>query len=187
MVIEPNNEWHWDFSPTRSKLVLNIDSVNSFLTAYGKKEIPNIEQIHHAKINVDDSTLFFVVIRCISDLAFSNPEKVQIALNVMTAVKFIDPDNIPTTKRSRHMLALNREPNVGEVFSIIPANDATIDEVGDVLVLKVGQGKSLCMVLGTGLIDGDDFYSFLDLVTVDHECLMPLYKMNDEILQELQA
>lgn len=186
MVVEPNNEWNWHFYSDRTKLVLNLHSNNCFLTSYGKKEIPNIEQIHHAKINVDDSTLFYVVFRCISDLAYSISERVQIALNAMTAVKFIDLDNIPTPQHARHMLALTREPNQGEVFSVIPTN-ATINEVGDVLVLKVGQGKSLCMVLGTGLIDGDDFYSFLDLVTVDHECLMPLYKMNDEILQELQA
>jgi cell division protein ZapC len=187
MRIEPNNDWYWEYSRQRRKFLLHINGNNMLLTQYGLKDLgldPDSD-IDTVSINVDDSSMFYVFIQCILDLPYTRMEKIQIAINAITVLKFCKAETINYIDNARRFnLLASRTPSQGEVLSVVPS--FSNNDIGDVLVLKVCNGRSICMVLGTGLKDGDKSYNFLDVVTVDNECLYPVYKMNVDLNSELQ-
>ncbi len=88
MRIEPNAEWYWFYEPARRKLLLSINCGNLFLSQYSLKELGCDRDIDTVPVNVDDSSLFYVIIQHIADLPYVGFEKIQIALNSITALKF---------------------------------------------------------------------------------------------------
>lgn len=192
MRIEPNAEWYWFYEPKRRKLLLSINCGNLFLSQYSLKELGCDRDIDTVPVNVDDSSLFYVIIQHIADLPYVGFEKIQIALNSITALKFYGGGCINYVENAKCVDQLkSRGPKFAEVLSVISFKNChegnlQVRMIGDVIALKPGEVQTLCMVLGTGLEDGDKSYNFMDLVTVDNDCLMPFYKMNEEFNTELQ-
>jgi len=90
VIIEPKEWWHWNYCRQANSLVLQLDSDFKFVCAIQNKQLIPSANAKHA-FCLQDSQLYFQVIESLSKYDFSDPQRVQIALNFIANAKFHRP------------------------------------------------------------------------------------------------
>ncbi len=182
MHFEPNPAWCWTYSAKRRRILIRIvDAVHSikpmyFMTAYdlGSLFSSDVADMKDEFFNVDDASFFYYVLQAVHDLPYTSMEKIQLALNAVT-IKHFHHKGLKGLENLKRFQLMSRMPYTAEVFSV---QDELGHVPGDVLTVIPYEKSSVCMVLATGLEVNDSSHKFMDLVVINNDELIPLYKMN---------
>jgi cell division protein ZapC len=84
-------------------------------------------------------------LECLGEFPFTDPERVQIVLNAIAAVKYTRP-LVSQSWYYQDVDMLSDEPELGEIFSVL-----TGSMYGDVMVISPGSTASLCIVISQAI------------------------------------
>ncbi len=140
MILLPDENWCWLYDEQRQTLLLDLTDDMQFAVAIPPKQLAQKTAFTEA-FSLDDSSLYFHFLECLGEFPFTDPEKVQIALNAIAAVKYTKP-LISHSWYYQDVDMVSEEPELGEVFSVV--TDYTY---GDVMVISPGSNASLCIVI----------------------------------------
>lgn len=198
----PNPNWKWVWIEKRKKI--SLDMANGYLIPmnYHWDKLVDANVIDKVQFDVDHSSLFYHFYQCISELTLEGCEKTLASLNAVLANRFYKLDE-PSEDICYPFNVVTKRPKVGEVFTVV--NPTRKNTPFDVMVVKdltdlddkcvlpslsesrdIGT-KSLCMVLGTGLVLGDKEYFLYDLVVFDNSKLIPFYKINSSLIEKISS
>ena len=179
MHFEPNPSWYWTYSAERSRILIRVfdgQQSLSFLCSYDLCDLfsSDVKALEDTPFNVDDASFYYYVLQSIQDLPYAPMERLELALNAVTIRKFYCK-GLKSLGNLKKFSLLRRMPIDCEVFSV---QDMSNSEPGDVLVINSYEKSSVCIVLATGLYASGRCYEFLDIVVINNENFIPLYKMN---------
>jgi cell division protein ZapC len=90
-MLQPTDQWQWQYNQVNNQLLLDIDPSMSFTTAYQQKHLTN-EIFNDTSFSVDDADYYQQVIARLQDLTlWSTAQVVQMALNATAANRFYKP------------------------------------------------------------------------------------------------
>lgn len=149
MVLIPDDNWRWIFDEQRQKLLLDLSDEMQFCTCIPRKQLVCREAFTES-FNLDDYSLYYHFLECLGDFPFSDPERVQLTLNAVAAVKYVKPLMCQSWLYKTADLLRDRT-EIGEVYSIF-----TEFGYADVMVISVGDQASLCILLSPELKTEED-------------------------------
>jgi cell division protein ZapC len=153
MILVPDDSWRWSFDAQRQKILLDLTDNMQFATAIPAKQLADKSAFSEA-FTVDDSSLYFHFLECLGEFPFTDPERVQIVLNAIAAVKYTRP-LVSQSWYYQDVDMLSDAPELGEVFSVL-----TGSMYGDVMVISPGSTASLCIVISQAIeLDTDKVLS----------------------------
>ena len=87
MLLEPSNKWYWQYDCASQFIVIQLSDGLAMSCHLDKR---NMNTLCKGRINfcAEDSSYYYFFLDALKDLAFSVPEKVQIALNAVTNLRF---------------------------------------------------------------------------------------------------
>jgi len=87
MLLEPSNKWYWQYDCAGQFIVIQLSDGLAMSCHLDKR---NMNNLCKGRINfcAEDSSYYYYFLEALKDLAFSVPEKVQIALNAVTSLRF---------------------------------------------------------------------------------------------------
>lgn len=144
MILVPDEKWRWSFDEQRQKICLDLSADMQFASAIPVKQLAT-KSAFTAPFTVDDTSHYFHLLECLGEFPFTDPERVQIVLNAITAIKFTRP-LVSQSWYYQDVDMLPNEPELGEVFSIV-----TERMYGDVMVISPGNTASLCIVISQAI------------------------------------
>ena len=90
MILVPDESWCWMYDERHQTLVLDLSDNMQFAAAIPAKQLVE-KKAFSETFTVDDSSLYFHFLECLGEFPFTDPERVQIVLNAIAAVKFVKP------------------------------------------------------------------------------------------------
>lgn len=144
MILVPDESWRWIFDEQRQTLFLDLTDDMQFTVAIPAKQLL-LKSAFTESFSLDDSSLYFHFLECLGEFPFTDPERVQIVLNAVAAVKYTKP-LVSQSWYYQDVDMLSDEPALGEVFSVV-----TEHTYGDVMVISPGDKASLCIVIGQSI------------------------------------
>ncbi|WP_148210433.1 cell division protein ZapC [Tolumonas auensis] len=149
MILLPDENWRWVFDEQRQSLLLDLSDDMQFVVSVPPKQLAQ-KQAFTEHFSLDDSSLYFHFLECLGEFPFTDPERVQIVLNAVAAVKYTRP-LVSQSWYYRDVDMLSGEPELGEVFSVV-----TEFTYGDVMIISPGSNASLCIVISQAIqLDAD--------------------------------
>ncbi|MDX2322475.1 MAG: cell division protein ZapC [Moritella sp.] len=87
MLLEPSNKWYWQYDCASQFIVIQLSDGLAMSCHLDKR---NMNNLCKGRINfcAEDSSYYYYFLEALKDLDFSVPEKVQIALNAVTNLRF---------------------------------------------------------------------------------------------------
>lgn len=87
MLLEPSNKWYWQYDCASQFIVIQLSNGLAMSCHLDKR---NMNPLCKGRINfcAEDSSYYYYFLEALKDLALSVPEKVQIALNSVTNLRF---------------------------------------------------------------------------------------------------
>ncbi|MFT5808310.1 MAG: cell division protein ZapC [Moritella dasanensis] len=87
MLLEPSNKWYWKYDCASQSIVIQLSDGLAMSCHLNKR---NMNNLCKGRVNfcAEDSSYYYYFLEALKDLAFSVPEKVQIALNAVTNLRF---------------------------------------------------------------------------------------------------
>lgn len=87
MLLEPSNKWYWQYDCVSQNIVIQLSDGLAMSCHLDKR---NMNNLCKGRINfcAEDSSYYYYFLEALKDLAISVPEKVQIALNAVTSLRF---------------------------------------------------------------------------------------------------
>jgi cell division protein ZapC len=87
MLLEPSNKWYWQYDSISQFIVIQLSDGLAMSCHLDKR---NMNNLCKGRVNfcADDSSYYYYFLEALKDLALSVPEKVQIALNAVTNLRF---------------------------------------------------------------------------------------------------
>ncbi|QUM80874.1 cell division protein ZapC [Moritella sp. 5] len=87
MLLEPSNKWYWQYDCASQFIVIQLSDGLAMSCHLDKR---NMNSLCKGRINfcAEDSSYYYYFLESLKDLALSVPEKVQIALNGVTNLRF---------------------------------------------------------------------------------------------------
>ena len=87
MLLEPSNKWYWQYDYASQFIVIQLSDGLAMSCHLDKR---NMNNLCKGRINfcAEDSSYYYYFLEALKDLAFTVPEKVQIALNAVTNLRF---------------------------------------------------------------------------------------------------
>jgi cell division protein ZapC len=149
-MLQPSNQWQWQFNQTDNQLLLDIDSSMAFTTAYKQKHLTN-EIFNDTSFNLDDADYYQKISSELQDLGYwSTPEVVQIALNATAAQRYYKPTMpkswfFKTNQTDIHLNSPSKQPQTTCLLY-------TERGYGRFLVVEHGDCASVCMLLDESLL-----------------------------------
>lgn len=140
MILVPDESWRWSFDEQRQQILLDLTDDMQFTAAIPAKQLAK-KSAFTELFSVDDSSHYFHFLECLGEFPFTDPERVQIVLNAIAAVKFTRP-LVSQSWYYQDVDLLSDMPEPGEVFSVV-----TESMYGDVMVISPGNTASLCIVI----------------------------------------
>ncbi len=140
MILVPDESWCWMYDERHQTLLLDLSDNMQFAAAIPAKQLAE-KNAFSESFSVDDSSLYFHFLECLGEFPFTDPERVQIVLNAIAAVKFVKP-LVCHSWYYRDVDMVSEAPEMGEVFSVV-----TEHMYGDVMVISPGEKASLCIVI----------------------------------------
>ncbi len=149
MIITPDETWRWSFDERRQSLVLDLNDNMQFASVIPTKQL-TVKSSFAEDFSVDDSSYYYHFLECLGEFPFSDPERVQIVLNAIAAIRYVKP-LVCQSWFYKDVGLVDEAPELGEVFSII-----TEHTYGDVMVISPGDNASLCIVISRSIkLDSD--------------------------------
>lgn len=140
MIITPDESWRWGFDEQRQCLLLDLHDDMQFVSAIPVKQLAQKSSFNE-EFSVDDSSYYYHFLECLGEFPFSDPERVQIVLNAIAAIKYVKP-LVCQSWLYKDVCIVDEAPELGEVFSLV-----TEQSYGDVMVISPGENASLCIVI----------------------------------------
>jgi cell division protein ZapC len=140
MILVPDDNWCWLFDEQHQTILLDLADDMQFKTAIPAKQLENRSAFRES-FSVDDSSYYFHFLECLGEFPFADPERVQIVLNAIAAIKYARP-MVSQSWFYQDVDILHDMPELGEVFSVV-----TQHMYGDVMVISPGSTASLCIVI----------------------------------------
>ena len=148
-MLQPSNQWRWQFNQTDNQLLLDIDSSMAFATAYKQKHLTN-EIFNDTSFNLDDANYYQNISSELQDMSYwSTPEVVQIALNATAAQRYYKP-TMPKSwffKTNQIDIHLNPQSQQSQTTCLL----YTEHGYGRFLVVERSDCASVCMLLDESL------------------------------------
>ena len=144
MILVPDESWRWSFDEQRQKILLDLTDDMQFAAAIPAKQLAK-KSAFTEPFTVDDSSHYFHLLECLGEFPFTDPERVQIVLNSIAAVKYARP-LVSQSWYYQDVNMLSETPELGEVFSVV-----TDYMYGDVMVISPGSTAPLCIVISQSL------------------------------------
>jgi len=87
MLLEPSNKWYWQYDCASQFIVIQLSDGLAMSCHLDKR---NMNNLCKGRINfcAEDSSYYYYFLEALKDVALSVPEKVQIALNAVTNLRF---------------------------------------------------------------------------------------------------
>ena len=87
MLLEPSNKWYWQYDCASRFIVIQLSDGLAMSCHLDKR---NMNNLCKGRINfcAEDSSYYYYFLESLKDLDFNVPEKVQIALNAVTSLRF---------------------------------------------------------------------------------------------------
>ncbi|WP_316675729.1 cell division protein ZapC [uncultured Tolumonas sp.] len=149
MILVPDENWRWIFDEQRQNILLDLTDDMQFTAAIPAKQLEK-KSAFTESFTVDDSSHYFHFLECLGEFPFTDPERVQIVLNAIAAIKYARP-LVSQSWFYQDVNMLSDIPELGEVFSVV-----TECMYGDVMVISPGSTASLCIVISQSIqLDSD--------------------------------
>lgn len=177
MILVPGNDWRWCYDEGRDRLLLDLSADMQFETAYQAKQLtPAARQTYD--FSLDDTSLYYHLLECIGELPFSEPERVQIALNAV-AIRRFGRNSMPKSWFFREVGLMHEPPLLGEVVTLIGDHGHA-----DFLVIEPGDQASLCLLLAEQFMLSDDkCLAQSGVLKVMNNRLIPFCAVSGELLR----
>lgn len=139
MLLEPSNKWYWQYDCASQFIVIQLSDGLAMSCHLDKR---NMNNLCKGRVNfcAEDSSYYYYFLEAIKDLAFSVPEKVQIALNAVTNLRF-HKVKMPQSWFFDYMHS-EASFNTGDIISLaMQGNNAQF------VILEADERVSTCMLL----------------------------------------
>lgn len=147
-MLQPTEQWQWQFNQAKDQLFLDIDVSMAFGTAYQHKHLTN-DALDKSAFNLDDAQYYQQTVAALTNLnIWSMPEVVQIALNATAVHRFYKP-----TMPKSWFFKTNK---ITDQFDRSSASEMicqlyTEQGCGQFLMIEQGDKASQCMLLDSEL------------------------------------
>lgn len=146
-MLQPTNQWQWQYCPTDDYLRLDLDETLAFNTAYRKKHLT--EDVHRdSDFSVEDANFYqYIAIQLQKINRWQLNKVVQIALNATAVQRFFKPTMpkswfFKANQQATREYYPNNSYSTGQFCSLYTAS-----QEGLFLLIEFGPVASLCMLL----------------------------------------
>jgi len=176
MLLEPSNKWYWQYDCASQFIVIQL---SDGLAMSCQLERRNMNNLCKGRINfcAEDSSYYYYFLEALKDLPFSVPEKVQIALNAVTNLRFHKVKMPQSWFFDYHYS--NESLSTGDVISL-----SFKDNYAAFIILEADERVSTCMLLETEaqLSDSKRLAKF-DVIRVMNDRV----KLQKKVINELSS
>ena len=177
MILVPNDNWQWNYDDKSDSLLLDLSDRMQFTTAYRGKLLTPQAKVS-SQFTLDDASHYYHLLECIGELPFSEPERVQIVLNAVAAIRFAKPQ-MPQSWHFREFNLLREAPLFGEVVTLV----STYGHQG-FLVIEAGETASVCMLLNGSLqLSEDKELQAHNYIKVMNNRIIPFAAVSSQLLR----
>mgnify|MGYP003589460039 CR=1 FL=1 len=181
MILLPDEHWQWVYDDQADNLYLDLSAEMQFLTAYKSKQLHADAKLG-SEFTLDDTSHYFHLLECISELPFAEVERVQMVLNAVTLMRFMKLST-PQSWHFREFNLMRYAPLLGEVVTL-----ATDYGYADFLVIEPGENASVCMLMSGNLaLTEDKVVEAHQAVKVMNNRLIPFCAVNSALMEQTRA
>lgn len=139
MLLEPSNEWYWDYDFASQRLIIQLTNDLALSCHLDKRNMNHRckKRIHFC---ADDSSHYFYFLEASKTLSLSIPEQVQLALNAITNMHF-HKIRMPQSWYFKYTYSTEAFC-IGDIISL-----STPDDSGQFIVLEADDKVSTCMLI----------------------------------------
>jgi cell division protein ZapC len=147
-MLQPTNQWKWQFCQQKEQLSLDIDPTMAFTTAYQGKQLTN--EVHDdTAFSIDDAYYYQYITAQLQSLScWSEPQMVQMALNATAVFRFHKP-MMPKSWffKSNEVAVHNAQQATQQTTRVLYTQFGS----AEFLVVEQNESVALCMLLDESL------------------------------------
>ena len=147
-MLQPTNQWRWQFCQQNNQLSLDIDPTMAFTTAFQSKHLTN-EIFDDTAFSITDAQYYQCITSQLQALeCWSEPQMVQIALNATAALRFYKPQMPKSWFFKTNEVALHFAQEVSQNTTQLLY---TKHGNGEFLIVEQNESAAVCMLLSESL------------------------------------